>query len=92
MKLSTKTRAYKLQQTINEGETVFALNIIFIFTATIIAIVMYVQYRMLLNACEDEDEDEAKRYGDNINLCAIFGVLWSVAKIMLVAYGLYTLH
>ena len=91
MKLNRK-KEYKLQQTIDDSRTAFILIIVYCFTALFVAIPMYLYYRTMLNACEDEDEAAAQEAGNNINICIILGVIWSTTKILLISYGLFVMY
>ena len=88
MKL-TSARKNKLQDIIDNSTLIFVLICIFCVTATIISIVMYIQYRDLLSACEVEDLKKVDELEADLVLTSFFGVLWSLTKVALIVYAIY---
>lgn len=87
MKLEKQTTP-KMADVIAKCDNVYPLICILCFTATVISIIMFVEYHTLLKCCERNQRQKANKIGVTINWLALLGTLWSMIKILIVLYML----
>lgn len=87
MRLNSKEKSVlKYQKNIDDSSVVYLIICIYTVTATIISMLLYLKYREYLTACYDSNKKQIDEIGSDLGLYVVLGTVWSLIKIMLIAY------